>query len=210
MPRFFKMTLILASVLAVSSMAIALEPPGKGELKRLAGEGKLEESMRFAKELGNYRTSPEVAARFQYKFQRLLLEKKGLRPDEIDNIMNPPPAWAGLPTTGNVKILTLLIDFSDTPHLAGDTVETVTAKVYGDGSGGVPYESLRNFYRRSSYNLLEIGGNVLGWYTTAYPRSSVVETDAGRQAPIKEALTQYDGLGHDFSQYDNDGDGAID
>ncbi|MCU0276683.1 MAG: M6 family metalloprotease domain-containing protein, partial [Acidobacteria bacterium] len=204
------MTLIMASMVLSQSLLFSLEPPAKGELKRLAAEGKLEEAKSFARELGNHKASPQLVARFQYKYQRLLLEKKGLSPVEIDEILAPPPAWQGMPTTGNVKILTVLIDFSDTPHIAADTHAVVDSRIFGDGSGGAPYDSLRNFYRRSSYNLLEIGGNVLGWYTTAYPRSSVTQTTSGRQALIKEALNYYNGLGHDFSQYDNDGDGAID
>lgn len=64
-----------------------------------------------------------------------------------------------------------------------------------------PVESLTSFYKRSSYDQLNIGGNVIGWYTTPYPRTDI--TDA--RAVIKEALTYYETQGHDFSQYDNDG-----
>ncbi len=76
--------------------------------------------------------------------------------------------------------------------------------------GGYPYESLRNYYLRSSYNQLDIQGSVLGWYTTAYPWDSLPETTQGRESVIKEALNYYNSQGHDFTQYDNDGDGEID
>jgi M6 family metalloprotease-like protein len=90
------------------------------------------------------------------------------------------------------------------------TPQTFASRLFGDGTGVLPYDSLRNFYLRSSYDQLTIEGNVLGWYTTPYARSTVTETTQGRQALIKEALDYYDQQGHDFAQYDNDGDGAID
>lgn len=210
MPLWFRKLLTLLFLLVIPVGMAALEPPAKGELKRLAQEGKLAESRRFARELGNHQASPQVAARFQYKYRRLLLEKRGLSPREIDEVLAPPPAWRGMPTTGTVKVLVLLIEFSDMAHIAADTQAVVNSRVFGDGTGGAPKESLRNFYRRSSYDQLEITGNVLGWYPAPTARGDVTQTTAGRQALIKEALSHYDGLGHDFSQYDNDGDGQID
>ncbi len=195
---------------ALASLSVAMEPPPAGELKRLAKEGSLAGSLRFARELGNHKVAPRLVTRFQYNCQRLALEKRGLSAKEIDGILAPPPAWRGMPTKGPVKMLVLLIDFSDTPHIAGDTQEVINSRVFGDGTGDFPYESLRNFYRRSSTNQLEISGNVLGWYTTPYARSSVVEDSTGRETLLKEALSYYDSQGHDFAQYDNDGDGRID
>jgi M6 family metalloprotease-like protein len=52
-------------------------------------------------------------------------------------------------------------------------------------------------------------GSTLGWYN-AGSRSAIAETDAGREALIKNAINQFNAVGHDFSQYDNDGDGYID
>ena len=202
--------LLLVFLLVFVSFSKAMEPPTKEELRRLAQEGKLKESLAFAQSIGNHRASTALVERFQYKLRRLLLEREGRTLSQIDDILGVPPAWRGMPTKGDVKILALMIDFSGTAHIASDSNAAVGAKLFGDGSGGFPYESLRNFYRRSSYNQLEIGGNVLGWYTTSYSRSSVATTTAGRQALIKEALSYYDSQGHDFTQYDNDGDGAID
>ncbi len=120
----------------------------------------------------------------------------------------PPPAWEGMPTTGTVKVLALLISFSDYPGVT--TPEYFANRLFGDGVGSAPFDSLRDFYLRSSYNQLTITGNVLGWYQAPYARSTVAETDTGRANLIKEALNYYEAQGHDFSQYDNDGDGAID
>jgi M6 family metalloprotease-like protein len=113
-----------------------------------------------------------------------------------------------MPTAGTVRVLALLISFNDYPGTT--TPDYFASRLFGDGVGGPPFDSLRDFYLRSSYDRLTIEGNVLGWYQAPYARSTVAETDAGRQNLIKEALNFYEAQGHDFSQYDNDGDGAVD
>jgi len=122
--------------------------------------------------------------------------------------MAPPQAWEGMPTRGTVRVLALLISFNDYPGVT--TPAYFASRLFGDGAGGPPYDSLRNFYRRSSYDQLEIVGDVLGWYQAPYARSTVTESGTGRMNLIKEALNYYEAQGHDFSQYDNDGDGTID
>ena len=86
----------------------------------------------------------------------------------------PPLARRGMPTTGDVKVLALLIEFADYRH--SNEASTIAAKLFGEGvdPGQYPYESLHDYYQRSSYGQLDIQGDVLGWYRTAYDRSSVV------------------------------------
>ena len=69
-----------------------------------------------------------------------------------------------------------------------------------------PYESLRTYYQRSSYGKLNITGNVLGWYRAKNNRDYY--TDHADWV-IEEAIAAYAGS-HDFTQYDNNGDGVID
>jgi M6 family metalloprotease-like protein len=202
---------IAASLLLVFSLAFTLEPPTKEQIERSRRDGTLAARIAQAKSYGNYKIAPRLAARMREKLRLAASAAglaKGTKSGAVDRIMAPPPAWVGLPTKGTVKVLALLIAFSDYPPTT--PAETFASRLFGDGQGGPPFDSLRNFYRRSSYNQLEIQGNVLGWYTTPYARSTVVETDAGRESLIKEALTFYNQQGHDFSQYDNDGDGVID
>jgi M6 family metalloprotease-like protein len=115
-----------------------------------------------------------------------------------------------MPTKGDVKIFSLLIDFPEYPHVS--TSEHVHDRLFGNGNPlEAPLESLAVYYRRSSYGKLELnGGNTLGWYRPSYNRSAVPQNTAGRETLIKEALNHFQSLGHDFSQYDNDGDGVID
>lgn len=201
----------LSVLVAGLSLAFALEPPTKEQIERYRQDGTLAARIAQAKSYGNYKIAPRLVSRLT---QKLRIAVSTVRPvkDTLRQapvrIMAPPPGWQGMPTTGTVKVFALLIAFSDYPPTT--SAATIASKLFGDGQGGYPFESLRNYYRRSSYNQLEIQGNVLGWYTTPYTRSAVTETDAGRDAVIKEALNYFDQQGHDFTQYDNDGDGAID
>ncbi|MDP2866739.1 MAG: M6 family metalloprotease domain-containing protein [Elusimicrobiota bacterium] len=112
----------------------------------------------------------------------------------------------GLPAKGAPRMLVLLIDFDDYPARAGDTVEHMSDLIFGAG-GKFPYESLSAYYRRSSRGGLEIRGDVLGWYRAGL-RSEIHPTREGRDALVRRALEARPG--HDYSQYDNNGDGVID
>jgi M6 family metalloprotease-like protein len=194
---------LLLVLFALPAVASALEPPRPGELEQYAKDGTLAKREAFAQSLGNNRLSPAFV-------QRLKTERFFSQIGASGIAYLPPPAWRGMPTTGNVKILALCIDFSDWP--AQNTTGTINSKLFGEGTsaGDYPYESLKNYYLRSSYNQLTIGGNTLGWYRPGVARSAIAQTRAGREALIKEALNSYNAAGHDFSQYDNDGDGVID
>ncbi|HNQ78718.1 MAG TPA: M6 family metalloprotease domain-containing protein [Acidobacteriota bacterium] len=173
----------------------ALEPPRPGEIEKYRSDGTLQQRIEFAKSLRNHKVSNNLAFRLDGRLNG-------------EASMAPPLGWQGMPTTGNVKILAIMIGFNDYPP--NTDTELVYGRMFGDGPGTFPYESLRNFYFRSSYGLLEFSGDALGWYVTPYPRSSVQESTTGRESLIKEVLNHYDEMGHDFSQYDNDGDGTID
>ena len=180
---------LIVAVLACAGTVRALEPPTPEQLARYRQDGSLASRAEAARDLGNHRMAPHLAAR-------------------LSSTKTAAAGW-GLPAEGTPRVLALLIAFSDYPGSTDST--TVNAKLFGDGDPmAYPYESLRNFYRRASYNLLDIGGNTLGWYTAPYPRSAVAQTTEGREGLIREAITSFDAAGHDFSQYDNNGDGTID
>jgi len=191
-----------------SHLLFGLEPPTKAQIQEYIRDGTLEARIAEAEAFGNHKADPELVRLLHYRLRRIALELQGFSPEEISKVLAPPPGRTGIKTKGTVKILALLIAFSDYPGLSSSS--SISAKLFGEGEGGYPYESLRNYYRRSSYNQLEIQGNVLGWYTTSYVRSNIAETSQGRESLIKEALNYYDSQGHDFSQYDNDNNGTID
>lgn len=202
--------ILLALILAMSGGLFSLEPPTKQQLAKYRLDGTLARRIADAKALGNDRVAPGLLQGFRTRLERARLKALGMSTAEIDSLQPvfPPGNWKGLRNKGNNKVFVLLIDFPDYP--ASNTAASIDGKIFGDGAGDFPRESLRNYYRRSSYSQLEIQGSTLGWYRPAYTRASVTQTDAGRENLIKEALTYFDVAGHDFSQYDNDNNGVID
>ena len=191
----------------------ALQPPRPGEIEELRQKGVLESRVEFAKGTGNHKIDDYLLKKAISKLRRGLLQSKGMSIDEIDNISPlpaPPSDWQGMPTTGDIKIFALLIDFNDYPRVNSQT--DVNNKIFGNGDpSDFPYESLRNYYLRSSYNLLNITeGATLGWYRYNGNRSDIEQTITGRENLIKEALNYFNSQGQNFSQYDNDNDGYID
>jgi M6 family metalloprotease-like protein len=198
----------MALLAAGIGQAWAMEPPQPGELAGYAADGTLAARVAYAKEIGNHNVDPELIAQARFNLDRQVMEAQGL--DPVVAAM-PPPALRGVPTTGNVKMLCLLIEFNDYRHDPGLTQAGIHSALFGAGNPAFyPCDSLTNYYKRSSYNKLNIQGNTLGWYRTPYNRSAVGLNKEGRQGLIKDAINHYEALGHDFSQYDNDGDGDVD
>jgi|GEM_PF-2108115 len=204
----------LVIIILLGLTGLALEPPTPEQVARYKADGVWAERLAEAYALDNHRAHPALLENVQQRLGVLL----GTEP--------PAPAGKALPTgrqkmptTGNVKVLTLLISFADYP--ATFTLDHIHGAILGEentASRYYPYESLRAFYQRSSYGQLHIEGDVLGWYVTAYPRADVAPDSAPsgfgfttkRENLLKEVIAYYDQQGHDFSQYDNNGDGAID
>ncbi|OGR68264.1 MAG: hypothetical protein A2081_06130 [Elusimicrobia bacterium GWC2_61_19] len=182
-------TYILTVLLGFARVVSAIEPPPQDAPARSRAR------ISPALGIGNQSFAPHLVANLRAR----LSGNKG--PNLITGMHS-----VGLPSTGKPKMLVLLIEFDEYPARPGDTPEALTARIFGSG-GKFPYESLSAYYRRASYGKLNIEGDVLGWYK-AGKRSDVAETWAGREALIKKALQSY--KGHDFAQYDNNGDGVID
>ncbi|MDI6849702.1 MAG: M6 family metalloprotease domain-containing protein [Candidatus Saccharicenans sp.] len=203
--------LSLAWILLLTAGLSALEPPTREQVQKYRLDGTYAARVAAAREIGNHRMDPELVAHLNYRVKRLALEAQGFNPQQIDRLLAPPPSRRGMPTRGQVKVLAILIAFQDYPPITG--ADFIAQQLFGledTYNPNYPYESMRAYYSRASYSQLDIQGNVLGWYTTAYNRSQVEETTQGRQSLIKEVLNFYDAQGHDFSQYDNDNDGYID
>jgi M6 family metalloprotease-like protein/uncharacterized repeat protein (TIGR01451 family) len=198
---FWRLALSLSIVSAAP--APAMHPPTPRQIADYRADGSLDERLAQVKRTGNHLMAPSLVNRLRERLARLAGGERRLPP--------LPSAWSnGLPAAGRVKTLVLLIDFPDYRHPAGETVNAFKQKMFGNGdSAAFPYESIRNFYARSSFGKLTITGNVLGWYRAARNRN-YYRNQGDPQVLIKEALAHYDAKGHDFSQYDNDGDGDID
>jgi hypothetical protein len=146
----------------------ALEPPRPEQLARYRADGSLAGRIAAARALGNHRIHPGLVRGFRARLDRWGGEIRG-RAAETGGM--DPSAYAetyrpAFRSRGVNKTFVLLLDFPDYP--AANSAPRSTAD-FREGDGGYPWESLRNFYRRSSYGALEIQGATLGWYRPAYP-----------------------------------------
>jgi M6 family metalloprotease-like protein len=203
--------LVVPTLLAMGFLsALALEPPARGELDRYRLDGTFAARLRNAEAFGNQLVAPELVSDLRLRLTRARLgtSRAAGSGDPSGALSLPSGTRNVLPSKGSDKVFALLIQFPDYP--AVNAKETIASKIFGDGDTGWPYESLRNYYRRASYGTLEIGGNVLGWYTPSYTRASMPQTTAAREAVIKEALTYFHDRGQSFASFDNDNNGSID
>jgi M6 family metalloprotease-like protein len=178
----------------LTCQAWALEPPTPSQLERYRRDGTLARRVAAAYRIGNHKVAPHLVDRLAERFGAAVSKHVTF------------PYY--LPATGNPRVFALLIEFSD--HHGQIDAPEIDSGLFGDGDPArYPCESVRGYYRRSSYGELELRGTTLGWYRAPYPRSSVERTMAGRYRLIFEAISHFDHQGHDFARYDNDGDGRI-
>jgi M6 family metalloprotease-like protein len=195
-------------LLAAAPAARALEPPTKSEVEQYIRDGSFAWRLQNALALGNHLVEPDLVRSLLLRLERLRTGDDRALPRQAGIAELPTGRKGGLSAKGNVKVFALLIDFPDYP--ATQTRDIINERLFGNGDIDYPRESLRNYYRRASYNMLEIGGATLGWYRPAYTRASMAMTSAARESLIREALQAFDAAGHDFSVYDNDGNSIID
>ncbi|MFY8352581.1 M6 family metalloprotease domain-containing protein [Pseudoalteromonas sp. SSM20] len=193
-----QLTKLLLALSALLTLQVnALQPPTQEQLKRYKSENSLSKRAQQARAYGNHK-------RLQH-----LPQLKAMQNQTVE--ANPFEGY--FPSLGSPKMLVLLVEFPDYLHTENNSQSAISSKIFGEGeSTSFPFESQRAYYQRASYNQLDIQGNVLDWYKTDYNRPIDDGNNAYevKQQIIKEAIEYHDALGHDFSQYDNDGDGDID
>ncbi len=190
----------------------AMPPPTPEMVRQYKADGTWKKRLERAERIGNHRVDPQLVLDAERRLRSLATSQGVQIPNQASILSAPPSSWRGMPTKGTPKMFVLLIDFSDYPADPANTAATIDSRIFGDGDGvqAAPYESLKSFYYRSSYGLLTLTGNVLAYYRPSYTRASMGTnpTDAQRENLIREALQAQ--VGHDFSHYDNNGDGVID
>lgn len=127
-----------------------------------------------------------------------------------------PTGIGPIGSTGDRNILTVMIEFPDTPgDIDRDKIENA---ILSDGgpSAKLPFDSVRNYYQRASQGKLNIGGDVVGWVQMDKDRgeyganpNNLKQHQLALLEMFSEALGKIDAT-TDFSQYDNDNDGDID
>ena len=201
--------IILIVIMILSARVFALYPPAKNEIEELRSNGALEHQIERARMYGNNKVKPALAARTLSRLESLFQVSS----ESMDGRNNTPlPAWQGMPTTGTNKILVFLIEFPDKANIS--SYASVTNQLFGEGElSNYPRESLQKYYWRSSYGKLLIEGSALGWYMMQHDRNWYTNTygdgNYANYQIIKEVAEHYDPT-HDYTQYDNDGDGNID
>ena len=191
--------LYLLTVLTLTAMQ-SLE---HGDMEKYKADGTFESRKARVEKIGNHRVHPSLAARAIRKIE-MLAGKAGDR--------TPLPAWQGMPTTGTNEMLVFLIEFPD--HPSSNTASNMNEHIFGAGdTNNFPRESLTEYYLRSSYNQLHLQGNCLGWYEMSHDRSWYTneygDSNLANYKIVEEVANHFDAT-HDYSQYDNNGDGKID
>ncbi|MDQ3022917.1 MAG: M6 family metalloprotease domain-containing protein [bacterium] len=173
----------------------------------------------LGQQLGGRNTS-KIAASTQSELEWTKLDlNNDLVIDERDVLalgFEAPKTTAAFPGMGTVKTFSLLIEFPNYPHYFSP--DQVDIQMFGDGDGSSTLGSLHNYYEVSSHGALNITGEVYGWHMASHTRDwyhpddslSYPEQGARQVELVQDAILAADEAGADFSQYDNDGDGAID
>lgn len=207
--RFRRLWMIGLFMGVIPSVSSAMQPLYPADVERLRNAGTLQAHYDFVRAMKNYEIRPDLMAR---KANQLRAYRPGAKV-----LPQAFPDWfsTGLPSRGRVNMFALLIEFPNSDSDPGVDYTHTLDRIYFDnclfGNGTAsefPYESLRSYYLRSSHGVLEINGTALGWYKAKNTRNTY-SSDNGIKSLIKEALDNLTET-HDFTVYDNDGDGKID
>lgn len=191
--------------------------PDEADLRAYAEDGSLESRLAYQESLDNE------------EFDAGLIESARGRESAATSgasayAQTVPTNWeSGMGSVGQAHVLALRVtfpegEFEPAPQFpAGDDIDAlqsligpVTEGVDSEGQNSdvldrFPYESLHDYYLRSSYGKLSIDGAAFE-YTALHPASYY---DGGLEALYVEALEQLDER-IDYSKFDGNGDGRID
>ena len=122
----------------------------------------------------------------------------------------------GCPTTGDVNVLVLPIEFSDKKASSeGYSIENIKTAFNGKkASSDLKYPSVSEFYKTSSYGKLNLNFDVLDkWYSPSKKSTEYIKMSENQnpdQIIINEILKNLINVGKDLSKYDSDNNGIID
>ena len=123
-----------------------------------------------------------------------------------------PEVWKGMQVTGDAKILLVRVEFADVKFADSKNYseDEFLSMVMGDGSNKYyPYDSLNAYYKRSSYNKLNITSDQVYTCTLSKERYEYEWEDSGEQELLREVLEMLDTT-VDFNDYDANADGRLD
>lgn len=116
-------------------------------------------------------------------------------------------------TTGTLKAIVLLVDFDDNQHSENEAH-------YRDmlfSTGTLATGSMRDYFRECSYGMLDVTGDIHGWYRMPLPYAHYTDNQFGTDGDYPKNVQKLvedavDAANADvnFSDYDVDGDGIVD
>lgn len=118
-----------------------------------------------------------------------------------------------LPSLGSPKVLVIPVNLDSTKKT--DEVRNSIVKAFKGTEKETGWESVMTYYKKSSYNKLNLDFEVTEWFTpskTASEYNSQYQDESANMPSddiLEEALTYFD-KSYDFSDYDLDNDGYID
>jgi M6 family metalloprotease-like protein len=127
----------------------------------------------------------------------------------LTNVQEVVNFWS-IPATGNPRVLVVPVEFPDYLFTNRTTVVTNINTAF-NGNATSTFESQRSFYLKSSFNKLDLQGDVLPIFKTAF-NSSYYENlpdGDGNTAIIDEIMTFHNAT-INFQDYDYNGDGNLD
>jgi immune inhibitor A len=116
------------------------------------------------------------------------------------------------PLRGDVRVIVVLVDFSDAPM-------TRPAESFRDlffSTGKIPTGSVREYFSEVSNNLIKLTGEVVGPYRLPRTLATYAGGQSGVDNPVPNARTmardaaQLANADVDFAPFDNDGNGFVD
>ncbi len=177
--------------------------PTEAQIQKYIEDGTWERRQEYAKKLYDHSPSQELLYRAIQREYGWATYAAG------ENI---PDNWKGMQTTGDAKLLLVRVEFAD--------VKFNNSKIYSEeefwnmimentDTSNFPYESLNAYYKRSSYNKLNITADQIYSCTLSKNRAEYEWENPGEQDLIKEVMQMLDDT-VDFSDYDANDDGRLD
>lgn len=172
--------------------------PSEAEREVYIADGSYEERLAYVEALNHRQASP-------WLIQEALKRESGVQ--TFDSSV--PDDRKTMPVEGGIKLLVVRVEFADVKFesekiYAQEQLEAMVNSEEDPTKEVYPYESLAAYYKRSSYDKLQLSGDVYS-YTLSQDRAKYKNKD---EDLIKEVLQGLDGQ-IDFSEYDCDGDGVM-
>jgi M6 family metalloprotease-like protein len=145
----------------------------------------------------------EKHLRYSEEQKSLLLSAYQIRDNELNR---------SFPPTGNRKLIMILIGFTDKAFVKTQTdFNNLMNQVNYSASGA--HGSVKDWFADNSFDLLNLTTDIAGPFTASNTMAYYGGNSGGSDARPRELVTEAVNLANstvDFSEYDNDNDGAVD